>query len=180
MQLTKFLQRLTSLPVWVGSAIYVVGSGLLYTLDINSNIGHWIGYQVLAGFGIGMSVQIPFIAVQVVTSKVDMPIANALVMFFNTVFGAIAVSIAENVLINTLTKGILEHAVGLDPQVVINAGVLHFRKVVPAQYLSGVLIAYQLAIANCFVIAAVTAGLSFVISFGMEWKSAKGKSLGSG
>ena len=59
--------------MWVGSAIFTVGAGLLYTLKVNSSAGIWIGYQILTGIGAGASVQIPFIAVQVVLSAKDMP-----------------------------------------------------------------------------------------------------------
>ena len=47
------------------------------TLKVDSSIGTWIGYQILAGAGAGACVQIPFIAVQVVLEEKDMPIGNA-------------------------------------------------------------------------------------------------------
>lgn len=47
-----------------GSAIATIGAGLLYTLDIGSPSSHWIGYQALAGIGIGLSIQVPIIANQ--------------------------------------------------------------------------------------------------------------------
>lgn len=37
----------------VGAAIGTVGSGLLYTLGVGSSSGMWIGYQVVAGLGLG-------------------------------------------------------------------------------------------------------------------------------
>ena len=57
--------------IWIGSAIFVVGSGMIYTLKVQSGAGMWIGYQILAGFGNGACVQVPFIAVQVVLNKKD-------------------------------------------------------------------------------------------------------------
>ena len=59
--------------MWVGSAIFTIGAGLLHTLQVGSGTGIWIGYQILTGVGAGASVQIPFIAVQVVLSAKDMP-----------------------------------------------------------------------------------------------------------
>jgi hypothetical protein len=35
-----------------GSVLAVISSGLLYTLDIGSSSGKWIGYQVIGGFGV--------------------------------------------------------------------------------------------------------------------------------
>lgn len=41
-----------------GSALVTVGGGLLYTLGAGSDSGHWIGYQVLVGAGIGSTLQV--------------------------------------------------------------------------------------------------------------------------
>lgn len=59
--------------MWFGAALFTIGAGLLYSLQVSSYAGKWIGYQLLTGIGAGASVQIPFIAVQVVLSAKDMP-----------------------------------------------------------------------------------------------------------
>jgi hypothetical protein len=41
--------------------------GLIYTLQIGSKSSHWIGFQVLAGFGVGFAFQIPQIVAQSVS-----------------------------------------------------------------------------------------------------------------
>lgn len=48
----------------VGAVLATVGSGLLYTIDIGTSSSKWIGYQALAGIGIGFSFQVPIIANQ--------------------------------------------------------------------------------------------------------------------
>lgn len=166
--------------MWVGAAIFTIGSGMLYTLKVDSPAGRWIGYQILAGIGAGASVQIPFVAVQVVTSEKDMPTANAMVMFFNSLGGAISISIAQNIFVNSLSKEIPKYAPQVNPQLVIKAGATFVRQVVSPQYLPGVLVAYTNAICNAFIVAIATGALAFFASFGMEWKSVKGKKLMSG
>lgn len=47
-----------------GGSIATIAAGLLYTLDIGSPSSHWIGYQALAGVGIGLTIQVPIIANQ--------------------------------------------------------------------------------------------------------------------
>ncbi|KAJ4296465.1 hypothetical protein N0V90_006510 [Kalmusia sp. IMI 367209] len=163
--------------MWAGSAIFTIGAGMLYTLKVSSPAGEWIGYQVLAGLGAGASVQIPFVAVQVVTSEKDMPTANALVMFFNSLGGAIAISIAQNIFINSLAKEIPKYAPGVDPRIVINAGATYVRYVVPVQFLKGVLEAYTKAITTALVLSIATAVIACLVSFGMERKSIKGKKI---
>ncbi|KAF2731180.1 MFS general substrate transporter [Polyplosphaeria fusca] len=166
--------------MWIGSAIFTIGSGMLYTLKLASPKGQWIGYQILAGIGAGASVQIPFIAVQVVTNDKDMPTANAMVMFFNSLGGAISISIAQNIFVNSLAREIPKYAPGMDPQVVIKVGATYVRQVVPKQLLAGVLEAYTKAIDSAFIVAIATAGLAFFVSLGMERKSVKGKKLMAG
>jgi len=64
--------------MWIGAAIFTVGSGMLYTLQVSSYAGIWIGYQLLAGIGSGAAIQLPFIAVQTVCSAKDMPTGSKL------------------------------------------------------------------------------------------------------
>ena len=90
--------------IYFGTALFTIGSGLIYTLQVNSPAGRWIGYQILAGFGAGGAVQLPFIATQVVLPAKDMPTGNSLAVFFNSLGGAIAISIAQNIFANTLVK----------------------------------------------------------------------------
>ncbi|CAN9405681.1 unnamed protein product [Alternaria alternata] len=108
--------------MWFGSAIFAIGAGMLYTLKVSSPPGQWIGYQILAGIGAGAGVQIPFVAVQVVTNEKDMPTANACVMFFNSLGGALSISIAQNIFVNTLGKEVPKYAPGFDARIVANAG----------------------------------------------------------
>ncbi|KAF2267078.1 MFS general substrate transporter [Lojkania enalia] len=166
--------------MWAGSSIFTIGAGLLYTLKLDSPAGIWIGYQILAGIGAGASVQIPFIAVQVVTNDRDMPTANACVMFFNSLGGAISISIAQNIFVNSLAREIPRYVPGLDPRIVIQAGATFVRQVVPAEMLHGVLEAYTRAICSAFILAIATAGIAVLISFGMEWRSVKGKNIMAG
>lgn len=50
--------------LYAGSVICTIGMGLIYTLDIGSPSSHWIGYQALAGIGMGLGFQVPIIANQ--------------------------------------------------------------------------------------------------------------------
>ncbi|KAK5091212.1 hypothetical protein LTR05_001392 [Lithohypha guttulata] len=164
--------------LWVGSAIFTIGAGLIYTLKVQSSAGMWIGYQILAGAGAGACVQIPFIAVQVVLNKKDMPTGNAIAIFFNSLGGALSISIAQNIFSNALVSEIPKHAPSVDPRVVIAAGATHIRQVTPPDALAGVLQAYNNALTQSYILPIATAGLAFLCSFLFEWKSVKGQKLG--
>lgn len=160
--------------------VFTIGSGLLYTLKVASPAGEWIGYQILTGAGSGACVQIPFIAVQVVLSEADMPIGNAVAIFFNSLGGAISISIAQNIFSNTLVKQLPLDAPGIDPRIVIGAGATELnenRLIVEGGFLPGVLEAYVTAVTTAFVLPIAVGGIAFCFSFLMEWKSVKGKSL---
>lgn len=163
--------------MWFGSAVFTIGAGMLYTLKVNSPNGQWIGYQILAGVGAGAGVQIPFIAVQVVSSVKDMPTSNACVLFFNSLGGALSISIAQNIFVNTLAKEIPKYVPDFDPQIVAQAGATNLRQVVPPELLPGVLHGYNNAIVTAFVLAIATSCLAFLVSLGQEQKSVKGKNL---
>ncbi|CAN9134350.1 unnamed protein product [Alternaria alternata] len=166
--------------MWFGSAIFAIGAGMLYTLKVSSPPGQWIGYQILAGIGAGAGVQIPFVAVQVVTNEKDMPTANACVMFFNSLGGALSISIAQNIFVNTLGKEVPKYAPGFDARIVANAGATNLRGVVPPEMLPGVLHGYNNAIVTAFILAIATSSIAFFVSLGMEQKSVKGKKIMAG
>jgi hypothetical protein len=163
--------------MWFGSGVFAIGAGMLYTLKVSSPAGQWIGYQILAGIGAGAGVQIPFVAVQVVTNQKDMPTANACVMFFNSLGGALSISIAQNIFVNTLGKEIPRFAPGFDARIIAQAGATNLRQVVPPQLLPGVLEGYNRSIVTAFVLAIATSAIAFFVSLGMEQKSVKGKKI---
>ena len=68
-------------PFLIGGAILAtVANGLLYTLDIGSPSSHWIGYQALAGMGIGLSIQVPIIANQAFVSMSEISSITAITL----------------------------------------------------------------------------------------------------
>jgi hypothetical protein len=153
---------------------------MIYTLKVHSPASHWIGYELIAGIGSGACVQLPFIAIQVVLSKKDMPIGNAVGIFFNSLGGAISISIAQNIFSNTLIKEIPKYTTGVNPQILMMAGATHVREVTPPGQLEGVLFAYNKAVTSSYILAIACGGLAFCSSWMFEWKSVKGKKLDIG
>lgn len=179
--------------MWLGAAIFTVGAGLLTTLKVDSSAAHWIGYQIVAAVGAGAGIQIPFIAVQVVLNKKDMPSgsmrpssnlpltltysADAIAIFFNSLGGAISISIAQNIFSNTLIQEIPLHTQGVNPAAIIGAGATHIRQVTPPSQLAGVLLSYNEAVTRALILPIATGAIAFFWSLFVEWKSIKGKKL---
>ena len=64
----------------VSSTIVTIGAGLLYTLDVGSSTGHWVGYQILAGFGYGLALQVPVIISQAFAEPADIAPTTAIII----------------------------------------------------------------------------------------------------
>lgn len=63
-----------------GGVVATIGAGLLYTLDVNTSTGKWIGYQIVAGAGWGTAFQIPMIAVQGSVAPQDLASATGMLL----------------------------------------------------------------------------------------------------
>jgi MFS transporter, DHA2 family, glioxin efflux transporter len=62
------------------SMVVTISAGLLYTLDIGTSTGKWVGYQILAGFGYGMGLQIPVIIAQAFAAPSDIAPVTAIII----------------------------------------------------------------------------------------------------
>ncbi|KAF2667948.1 DNA repair protein RAD50 [Microthyrium microscopicum] len=169
--------------IWFGTALFAIGSGLIYTFQVGTPHAKWIGYQIMAGGGSGAAIQLPFIAVQVVLSSKEMPTGNAVAIFFNSLGGAIAISIATNIFNNALKKQLPIYAPGIPAETIIQAGATNIRTFLEdvlkkPEALPGVLEAYNKALTQAYILPIAVAILSFLGSLLFEWKSVKGKKLG--
>ena len=64
----------------VGSVLATIAAGLLYTLDIGTGTGKWIGYQILAGLGYGIAFQVPIIVGQATADPSDLASVTAIIL----------------------------------------------------------------------------------------------------
>ncbi|TGO22426.1 hypothetical protein BPAE_0169g00020 [Botrytis paeoniae] len=88
--------------IWMCGIIFTAGCGVLHTLTT----AHWVGYEVLTGFGFCIGFQVPYTAVQIVLPTEDIPIENSLPVFSQALGGALAIRIAQDILANTYSQGL--------------------------------------------------------------------------
>jgi hypothetical protein len=69
-----------------GSIVETIAAGLLFTLDVGTSIGNWVGYQILAGFGYGLALQIIIQAKYSGTSSPNVDNVN----LYNPLLGGLA------------------------------------------------------------------------------------------
>ncbi|KAI5460473.1 putative MFS aflatoxin efflux pump [Mariannaea sp. PMI_226] len=155
-----------------GAVLMTVGAGLLTTLDVNSNSGKWIGYQVLFGFGMGATAQTPKLAAQVVLPDKDVPIALALGFFAQLIGGSVSVPAGENVLDAQLLKR-LSGLPGFDRSLVTSGGATALIQLLPANLKPTVLRAYNEAMRDVFRLGLALTSLIIVGAILLENKNTR-------
>ncbi|KAK8001079.1 SGE1 [Apiospora marii] len=158
----------------LGTAIAAVGCGLLTTLRVDTGNARVIGYQILTGAGLGLSLAQTLNAAQTVLSREDIPVGITIINFGNLVGGTVFVSICQGVLSATLTTE-LARIPGdkLDAHVLLGSGATEVTRLVPGDQLPAFLAAYNKGINNIFYVALAASILGFVASLFLEWKSVK-------
>ncbi|KAJ9602155.1 hypothetical protein H2200_013275 [Cladophialophora chaetospira] len=158
-----------------GSVLASVGAGLIYTLEIESGSSKWIGYQALVGIGLGLIFQIPVIVGQAIVKPSDLSSVSAIILFFQTIGGAVFISAAQSGFANKLLHQLPSKAPTVDAGKVLATGATDLRRVFDAAQIPGILDAYMEGLRVPFAIAVACAALTFVISFAPRWESIKGK-----
>ncbi|KAL8720385.1 MAG: hypothetical protein Q9225_002737 [Loekoesia sp. 1 TL-2023] len=160
----------------ISSILMSVGVGMMSTWSTTTNHSLWIGYQVIYGLGIGFGMQQPLMAAQTVLPLDDVPIGTTIIIFLQTLGGALFISVGQNIFTNRLMKNLIVDAPSLPPELVLHTGATKLRGLDPAS-LSGVLRAYNSAITQTFYVSLAMAAFSIVGSALIEWKSVKGKKM---
>lgn len=160
-----------------GGVMASIGAGLLSTLNPSSGTGTWIGYQIIFGCGIGLGLQQTMLAAQTVLPLADVPTGTAIIIFFQTLGGAMFISVAQNVFSNKLLTGLIATVPDLSPEVVLNVGATSLKNVIPVADLPAVLLAYNGALTSTFYASVALSVISVVAASGMEWISVKGKKV---
>ena len=155
-----------------GVCFTAIGGGLLTTLEIDTSVGKWIGFQIVYGFGLGCSSQAPNMAAQTVLPRENVAIGASLMFFGQQLFGAIFISAGQNVLDNRLANR-LSGIPGIDSQLIQSTGATELFNHIPIQYHAASLKAYNDSLRVVFQVALIMACLSVLGALGMEWRSVK-------
>ena len=159
----------------LGSILASVGSGLIYTWQIDSHSNKWIGYQALVGIGLGLIFQIPVIVGQAIVTPSDLSSVSAIMLFFQTIGGALFISAGQAGFTNKMIQQLPIKAPTVDVAKVIATGATDLRHVFSAEQIPGILEAYMIGLRVPFAICIACACLTFVLAFTPKWESIKGK-----
>ncbi|OAF59497.1 hypothetical protein VC83_03936 [Pseudogymnoascus destructans] len=162
-----------------GGAFTAIGAGLIYTLDLHSAASQWIGYQVLAGLGVGLSIQCAIIVAQSTSAPSDVSSATAMVLFTQTIGGAFFVSAGQTAFTNILLKRAQIYVPGIDPQRILAVGAGQIREAFAEDVVEGVISAYMDGLRGAFAIAIACATLATLIGAGGRWVKLAGMAGGT-
>ncbi|KAL8921809.1 MAG: hypothetical protein Q9208_005566 [Pyrenodesmia sp. 3 TL-2023] len=155
-----------------------IGSGASTLISVDTPTVQWAAYLVISGFGIGLGVQLPYTALQVILDQDDLSVGNAMVVFFQQLGGAIAIPIGNTLLVNGLLEQIPRRTDSVSAQQVIQAGATNLRTLTNNdRVLRAVQIGYADAVVTTLYLAVAAACVSLPFAACMEWKSVKPKAV---
>ncbi|KAJ5798038.1 Major facilitator superfamily domain general substrate transporter [Penicillium pulvis] len=166
------VQRFGFYLPWVvgGTALASIGYGLLTMLTPTYKTANRVGFQILAGAGLGSAAAMPFVAVQNLMPHAQISVAMAILVFSLNFGGATFLTFAETDFSQSLTVAISKYAPGANSSAIIAAGATGFRSVVPASQLVGVLKAYSESVDHVFYLVCASAAAAFCCAWGMGWQ----------
>ncbi|KAJ6445338.1 MFS multidrug transporter [Purpureocillium lavendulum] len=153
----------------IGAAIATIGAGLMYTFDLDTSAGKYVGFQLIAGMGMGMTLQIPLMANQATVQPMDIASVSAITLFFQIIGGSFSVACAQAAFASTLVKRVAVHAPSVDPSELLHLGATQLREEFSGDVLHGVLQAYMDGLRVSFAIAIALLGVGFLFSFVPKW-----------
>ncbi|KAK8086236.1 hypothetical protein PG994_001210 [Apiospora phragmitis] len=146
-----------------------IGVGLMSTLQADSSVGKWIGFQMLAGIGSGAGLQLGIISIQTVTTGEELSSGMAFMVFTQSLFPAIVLPLCSLLLVSSLKTLLPVYAPGADVAAVIQAGATNFRQVVGTADLQGVISAFAESLDRVFYLNAAMVVVSGLFIWGIGW-----------
>ncbi|KAG6361750.1 hypothetical protein INS49_009978 [Diaporthe citri] len=144
---------------------------VMFTM-ISGTATQWIGYQVLYGVGGGSMAAGAFIAVQNCVPATQISTAMSIVLFCQNIGAAVALPAANAIFSNTLRSQLQDRRgeIGIDPEVIIDAGVRGIRDFVRSQELAATLEAYSESIDAVMYLGIAVAIAAFAFGWGLGFK----------
>ncbi|XRM38534.1 hypothetical protein ABZX51_001939 [Aspergillus tubingensis] len=158
----------------LGQVISIIGTACLTKLEVGTSTALWATFLVIAGVGHGLGLQMPFTAVQVVLNDDDIPIGNAITVFFSQLGAAIAVAIGESIFETSVAHQVRTSHLPIAAETVIAAGPTGLRSLTTdATILRALQGAYAYGIRAVMDFGLAAACLAVPFSLAMEWRDVK-------
>ncbi|KAH8646326.1 major facilitator superfamily domain-containing protein [Xylariales sp. PMI_506] len=153
----------------MGAALATVGTGLLYTLDVGTSSGRWIGFQIICGVAYGCAFQISMMIVQGSTVPQDISSVTAMLQMFQILGGAMTVAAGQAAFVNTIASELALAPGDIELGKVISTGATDIWAAFPPDEIPDVVKAYMGGLKTVFAMSCGLAGVSFAASC-LYWK----------
>ncbi|KAJ2258016.1 hypothetical protein GGI13_000733 [Coemansia sp. RSA 455] len=156
-----------------GTALFVVGTGLMVLFDENISSGKQIGFMVIMGFGLGLNIQILLIVVQTAAPTKDMAAATTLFLFMRILGSSIGVAAMQSIFQNSLLPK-LAVLVSQYPEFTVaimgsvNDQSLIYKSGIPDDIRGQLVHIYVLALRKVFIATVPFAGIAFLFTLPLE------------
>ncbi|KAI9642731.1 hypothetical protein NHQ30_008462 [Ciborinia camelliae] len=155
-----------------GAAFATIGGGLIHTFDINTSVAKFVGYQIIAGMGVGLAIQVPIVTAQTISKRQDMPVASSNMLFFQFVGAATGVACGQSIFNNQLIEALPRLAPDVDVQTVLDSGAQGLSKIFPDPVqLEQVLMSYIVGLRAAWAFSIALSGLAFIVAFMPRWEN---------
>ncbi|PSN75202.1 MFS general substrate transporter [Corynespora cassiicola Philippines] len=145
-----------------------IGTGLLYSLDVNTPTAKWVGYQILGGVGWG-AFQVPVIMSQAGTATEDISSVTSMVLLFINLGGTVLITAAQSAFVNTMIIRLRVSNPAIDPMVVVGTGATQIRHQFNTSELPGIVAAYMAGLKVAFAILIPVTGIAFFVTLFHRW-----------
>ncbi|KAI0413523.1 efflux pump [Xylaria grammica] len=151
----------------LSSIVLSVSGGLLSLFGPHTPTSKWVGYQILLGFGRGVGIQMPTLAVQAILPPQDVPVGLSIILFSQTFLSSIFLTVANAVFRDVLAARLSGEIPEEVAYGIVHSGVTDIWSTVPKQYVDEVLGAYSKSISAVFYLSAALGVVYFVFSWGI-------------
>ncbi|EON98258.1 putative efflux pump antibiotic resistance protein [Phaeoacremonium minimum UCRPA7] len=162
----------------VGSVLATVGAGLFYTLDEGTSIGKWIGYQIIASLGWGLSYQMPNMIGQSGTPDSDLSTVNGIILFFQVLGGSFGITASQSGFNNQLIRTAATTAPTVSAAALLGTGATDIHTAFSANQIPGIVLAYLAGLRVVWAITISLAGVSLLVTAAVSWKRLHGVTAG--
>lgn len=161
----------------IGGALTAIACGLFYTLEVDTSVGKWVGYQIFCGFVIGLTFQTTLTVVQSSATAEDMSSSTAMIFFFQMIGGAFLLAASQSAFNNVMITTLASTAPGIDPAVVLVTGVNQIRTIFTSAQVPYIVAAYMAGLKAVFAIAIGSSGIASLLSLCGSWKKIHAEAL---
>ncbi|GJD04776.1 MFS transporter [Colletotrichum higginsianum] len=170
---------------YVGPVLMCTAAALYTQFTVsNTPSSQWIGFQVIQGLGVGFSMQMPSLMVQLaLRDRADLlPIGVSLNIFAQFLGATVAQVIAGAIFHARLESQLASRAALSHDQIQLlyRSGIANVRAIVDQYFpnlFDPIMESYNSAIAQTHFVAVASASVAFFLAFGIEWIRIEGSAI---